>query len=81
MIRTLLDSRHPFIDGITLEQLDREHSVRLKHRRQPFPAVREGGFGTPSGKCEFHAETLGYRTARRIAPGETPPSARSSPSK
>src|SRR5579863_1179412 len=59
MIRTLLDTRHPFIDGITLEQLDREHSVRLKIG-DPFLPFAEGGFGTPSGKCEFHAETLDY---------------------
>jgi anaerobic selenocysteine-containing dehydrogenase len=60
MIRTALDSRHPFIDGITLEQLDREHSVRLKIG-DPFLPFANGGFGTPSGKCEFHAETLDYR--------------------
>jgi len=59
MIRTLLDTRHPFIDGITLEQLDREHSVRLKIG-DPFLPFANGGFGTPSGKCEFHAETLDY---------------------
>ena len=59
MIRTLLDSRHPFIDGITLEQLDSEHSVRLKIG-DPFLPFANGGFGTPSGKCEFHAETLDY---------------------
>src|SRR5579863_2803098 len=29
MIRTLLDSPHPFVQGITLERLEREHSVRL----------------------------------------------------
>ena len=59
MIRTLLDTRHPFIDGITLEQLDAEHSVRLKIG-DPFLPFANGGFGTPSGKCEFHAETLDY---------------------
>jgi anaerobic selenocysteine-containing dehydrogenase len=59
MIRTLLDSRHPFIDGITLEQLDAEHSVRLKIG-DPFLPFADGGYGTPSGKCEFHAETLDY---------------------
>jgi anaerobic selenocysteine-containing dehydrogenase len=59
MIRTLLDTRHPFIDGITLEQLDREHSVRLKIG-DPFLPFANGGFGTPSGKCEFHADTLDY---------------------
>jgi anaerobic selenocysteine-containing dehydrogenase len=59
MIRTLLDTRHPFLDGITLEQVDRKHSVRLKIG-DPFLPFAKGGFGTPSGKCEFHAETLGY---------------------
>ena len=59
MIRTLLDSRHPFVAGITLEQLDREHSVRL-NIGDPFLPFANGGFGTPSGKCEFHAETLAW---------------------
>ena len=59
MIRTLLDTRHPFLDGITLEQLDREHSIRLKIG-DPFLPFANGGFGTPSGKCEFRAETLDY---------------------
>jgi anaerobic selenocysteine-containing dehydrogenase len=59
MIRTLLDSRHPFVDGISLEQLDREHSVRLQIG-DPFLPFASGGFGAASGKCEFHAGTLGY---------------------
>ncbi|HYL34576.1 MAG TPA: molybdopterin-dependent oxidoreductase [Bryobacteraceae bacterium] len=63
MIRTLLDSEHPFVKGITLEQLDREHSVRLNvsPRNEPFLPFARGGYGTPSGKCEFDAETLDYR--------------------
>ena len=62
MIRTLLDSDHPFIQGITLEQLDRDHSVRLNVApgNQPYLPFAAGGFGTPSGKCEFHADTLDY---------------------
>jgi anaerobic selenocysteine-containing dehydrogenase len=59
MIRTLLDSPHPFVRGITLEQLDREHSVRL-NIPQPFLAFAEGGFGTPDGKCHFDAASLDY---------------------
>ena len=59
MIRTLLDSEHPFVKGITLEELDREHFVRLR-MPQPFQPFAEGGFGTPTGKCQFHAETLDY---------------------
>jgi anaerobic selenocysteine-containing dehydrogenase len=59
MIRALLESGHPFLRGITLERLDRERSVRLAVG-EPFLPFAEGGFGTPSGKCEFHAETLEY---------------------
>jgi anaerobic selenocysteine-containing dehydrogenase len=59
MIRTLLDSPHPFVNGITLEELDREHSVRLR-LPEPFQPFVQGGFGTADGKCHFHAETLDY---------------------
>lgn len=63
MIRGLLGSGHPFLDGITLERLDREHSVRLNVSAPgtPFLPFAQGGFGTPSGKCEFGAEDLDYR--------------------
>jgi anaerobic selenocysteine-containing dehydrogenase len=62
MIRTLLSSGHPFLDGITLERLDRERSIRLNvsPAGEPFLPFAEGKFGTPSGKCEFGAETLDY---------------------
>src|SRR5260370_17566743 len=62
MIRTLLASDHPFIKGITLERLDRERSVRLNvaPAGEPFLPFAKGQFGTPSGKCEFDAETLDY---------------------
>jgi anaerobic selenocysteine-containing dehydrogenase len=59
MIRTLLDSPHPFVKGITLEELDREGSVRLR-LPEPFQPFAHGGFGTADGKCHFHAETLDY---------------------
>jgi anaerobic selenocysteine-containing dehydrogenase len=59
MIRTLLDSPHPFVRGITLEELDREHSVRLR-LPEPFLPFAAGGFGTADGKCHFRAETLDY---------------------
>jgi anaerobic selenocysteine-containing dehydrogenase len=59
MIRTLLDSDHPFIKGITLEELERDHFVRLR-MPEPFQPFAEGGFGTATGKCQFHAETLDY---------------------
>jgi len=62
MIRTLLASEHPFVKGITLEQLERERSVRLNISApgEPFLPFSHGKFGTPSGKCEFGAETLDY---------------------
>lgn len=62
MIRTLLDSPHPFVKGITLEELEREHSVRLRVSApgEPFLPFANGGFGTASGKCEFRAAELDY---------------------
>jgi anaerobic selenocysteine-containing dehydrogenase len=59
MIRGALNSDHPHIKGITLEMLEKHHFVRL-NIAEPFLPFAEGGFGTPSGKCEFRAETLGY---------------------
>ena len=62
MIRSLLGSGHPFLVGITLDRLEREHSIRLNISEPgtPFLPFAEGGFGTPSGKCEFGAESLDY---------------------
>ena len=62
MIRTLLASGHPFLEGITLERLDRERSVRLNVAPdgEAFLPFAKGQFGTPSGKCEFTAESLDY---------------------
>ena len=59
MIRTLLATDHPFVAGITFEDLEAQHFIRLK-LDDPFVPFAEGGFGTASGKCEFHAETLAY---------------------
>jgi anaerobic selenocysteine-containing dehydrogenase len=62
MLRTLLDSGHPFLKGITLERLDAEHSVRLNVAEPgtPYQPFARGGFGTASGKCEFGAGHLHY---------------------
>ena len=59
MIRAALAGGHPHLAGITLEALEQNHFVRL-NIPSPFLPFAEGGFGTPSGKCEFHAETLDY---------------------
>ena len=60
MVRTLLDTPSPLLAGITLEDLDQQHFMRLRIPEN-FTPFAEGGFGTPSGKCEFHAETLDYQ--------------------
>jgi anaerobic selenocysteine-containing dehydrogenase len=72
MIRATLNSGHPFLQGITLERLDAEHSVRLNvaDRDTPFLPFAEGGFGTASGKCEFGAESLGYIPPRESRLGD-----------
>ena len=55
MVRALLSSGHPFFEGITLERLDREYSVRLNvsPENTPYLPFAQGNFGTPSGKCEL----------------------------
>jgi anaerobic selenocysteine-containing dehydrogenase len=62
MIRTLLDSPHEFVRGITIEDLDRQRFVRLRVARdgEPFLPFANGGFGTPSGKCRFETGKLVY---------------------
>jgi anaerobic selenocysteine-containing dehydrogenase len=62
MIRATLASGHKFLEGITLEQLDAHHSVRLNvaPAGKPFLPFAEGNFGTPSGKMDFAAEALEY---------------------
>ena len=59
MVRTLLSGGHPFLDGITLEELEQRHFMRL-NLADPFLPFAEGGFGTASGKCDFRAESLEY---------------------
>jgi formylmethanofuran dehydrogenase subunit D len=63
MVRGLIGSGHKFLDGITLERLDQEHSVRLNvsPADQPFLPFAQGGFGTASGKCELGGAELDYR--------------------
>jgi anaerobic selenocysteine-containing dehydrogenase len=58
MIRSLLDTSSEFLKGITLERLDREHSIELK--RAGATPFAQGGFQTPSGKFEFGAAELVY---------------------
>ncbi|MFQ3582415.1 MAG: molybdopterin oxidoreductase family protein [Chloracidobacterium sp.] len=57
LIRAVLDVRHPWMEGITFERLRAEGHVRL-NVPTPFAPFAEGGFFTPSGKCEFYSESL-----------------------
>jgi anaerobic selenocysteine-containing dehydrogenase len=63
LIRAALDSGHSFLDGITLERLEREHSVRLNVSAagEPFLPFADGGFGTPNGKCNLNVSAIDYR--------------------
>jgi anaerobic selenocysteine-containing dehydrogenase len=70
MIRTLLATDHPFVKGITLEQLERERSVRL-NLPEPFLPFAEGGFGMPGGKLDFHADELDYEPPVESRHGDT----------
>jgi anaerobic selenocysteine-containing dehydrogenase len=67
-----LASGHKYLDGITLEKLAEHGSMRLNlsPTGQPFLAHAEGGFGTPSGKCEFKADTLAYVPPAESRQGE-----------
>jgi anaerobic selenocysteine-containing dehydrogenase len=62
MIEALLSSGPPNLNGITLDRLDREKSIRLNvsDPGTPYLPFANGGFGTPSGKCELWADNLEY---------------------
>ena len=56
LIREALASGDPSIEGITLERLEAEHSVRLRLGRPYLPFA--DGAPTPSGKVEFVSESM-----------------------
>lgn len=62
MIRQTLASGSPYLEGITLERLDREHFVRLavSGPGTPFQPFAAGGFRTGSGRFEFGGASLRY---------------------
>lgn len=59
MIRTLLASGHPHLEGITMERLEKEHHVRL-NLPAPFLPFAEGAFGGANGKAQLGAAGLDY---------------------
>jgi len=63
MIRHAFDWNHKSLAGQSFETLERDGVLRMNYPKKggfitPFA---EGGFGTPSGKCEFYSETLAKR--------------------
>ena len=62
MIRQTLSSGHPFLDGITLERLEKEHFVRL-NIPTPFLPFESGKFPTPTGRVVFGSSNLDYTPA------------------
>ncbi|HXF27675.1 MAG TPA: molybdopterin-dependent oxidoreductase [Bryobacteraceae bacterium] len=72
MIDQLLASEHPFVKGITREQLESKRSVRLNVSAdgEPFLPFAKGEFSTSSGRCEFGAEDLRYMPPRESRFGD-----------
>jgi anaerobic selenocysteine-containing dehydrogenase len=62
MLRQVLASGHPFLEGITLERLESEHSVRLNVSADgtPFQPFAKGGYGGPEGRCVLSADGLDF---------------------
>lgn len=63
LIDQALASGHPFLEGITRPRLEVEHSVRLNVSTPgtPYLPYAEGGFGTPSKKCELNPPHVDYQ--------------------
>jgi anaerobic selenocysteine-containing dehydrogenase len=57
VVRSLLDSDHPYLEGITFERLREEGWARLRVP-DPWMPHAEGNFKTPSGRCRFVAPDL-----------------------
>lgn len=75
LVRAALDSDHPYLNGITFERLweDGWAPLNLPGDWRPFA---NGGFPTPSGKCEFyagHLEALGLDPLPTFEPANESP--------
>jgi anaerobic selenocysteine-containing dehydrogenase len=55
MARQALKWDHPHLAGVTFDRLEDEGSVRLSVG-DPFAPFAQGGFPTPSGRCELFAD-------------------------
>jgi anaerobic selenocysteine-containing dehydrogenase len=74
MIRNAFDWSHKTLAGQSFDTLARDGFLRLNYpKKDGFIApFADGGFGTPSGKCEFYSETLAQRGLDPL-PTYTPP--------
>jgi anaerobic selenocysteine-containing dehydrogenase len=57
LARQALNTTHPRMQGISLDDLKERGWIRLNVPER-FAPFAEGNFPTPSGKCEFFSETL-----------------------
>ena len=71
MARQAMHWEHPSLAGVTFERLEREGSVRLSVP-DPHAPFAEGGFPTPSGKCELLAPSMAEMGLDPLA-GYVPP--------
>ncbi len=54
LVRAALSGTHPYLEGITFERLS-EHGWAALNLPEDWRPFAEGGFPTPSGKCQFYA--------------------------
>jgi anaerobic selenocysteine-containing dehydrogenase len=71
MAQRAFDWGHRRMAGITFDRLEREGTVRLGVP-DPYLPFAEGGYPTPSGKCELRSERLAGEGHDPVA-GYTPP--------
>ncbi len=72
VLRQLVESQtHPTFSGITWDALLDKGFMRLK-LPQPYLPFAQGGFPTPSGKCEFYSERMAQDGYDPL-PAYTPP--------
>ena len=57
IVRAALDSDHPYLSGVTFDRLW-EHGWAPLNLPADWRPFADGGFPTPSGRCEFFAEHL-----------------------